>query len=74
MSKPVELIVPADVLQVTEADKSSLVPFVRVPMATNCCVAPEGIDAFTGVTAIEERPVTMPLPERLMTLGLPSAP
>jgi len=40
---------------------SKVVPAEEVPVATNCCVPPIGIEAVAGVTAIDEKFV-VPLP------------
>ncbi len=42
-----------DEFQTAEADRSWVVPSVKVPIAANCCVVPTGIDAAVGVTEIE---------------------
>jgi len=35
--------------------RSRLLPSVKVPIAVNCCVVPNGIDGVPGVTAMETR-------------------
>lgn len=35
---------------------------MKCPVAVNCCVAPVGIEAFAGLTVIEVRPVSFPVP------------
>ncbi len=44
-----------DELQVTVSVMFCVVPSENVPVAVNCCTVPRGMDAFTGVTAIETR-------------------
>ena len=46
---------------------------VNVPVAVNCRVDPSAIEGFTGVTAMEVRPVALPVPLRLTSIGLPKA-
>lgn len=46
-------------VQVTELVKSTVVPFWRVPIAVNCCVAPEEIDRVVGVTEIDDKLATV---------------
>lgn len=57
-------------LQVTEVVRSETVPFLKKPVATNCCVSPSGIEKFMGDTEMEASPETEPVPERLVTWGL----
>src|SRR5262245_6478922 len=47
---------------------------VNVPVATNCCDWPRGMDGFTGVTAIDVSPFALPVPLRPTRIGLPKAP
>jgi hypothetical protein len=54
-------------LQVSDVVRSEMVPFLKKPVAKNCCFSPSGIEGFTGVTEIELSPETEPLPERLVT-------
>lgn len=44
-----------DDAQVTELVKFTVVPSWRVPIAVNCCVAPEEIDALVGVMEMDVR-------------------
>ena len=39
--------------QVTEAVTSCVLKSLKVPVAVNCCVVPNGIDGFAGVTVID---------------------
>ncbi len=41
--------------QVTELVKFTVVPSWRVPIAVNCCVAPEEIDSLEGVMEMDVR-------------------
>lgn len=62
VAKPELSIVAAVVLedvQVTESVKSVVLPFCRMPIAVNCCVWPEEIDALVGVIEIDERFATV---------------
>lgn len=55
-ANPVILIAAAptlDELQTADADKSWVVPSVKVPTAVNCWVVPTGMEAVDGVTAID---------------------
>jgi hypothetical protein len=42
-------------LQVTVPVMFCVLPSENVPVAVNCCTVPRGMDAFTGVTAIETK-------------------
>jgi hypothetical protein len=42
-------------VHVTELVKSVVVPFWRIPIAVNCCVAPEEIDGLVGVIDMDAR-------------------
>jgi len=42
-------------LQATELVRSRISPFVKVPMALNCCVIPSGMAGLGGVTDKEAR-------------------
>jgi len=44
-----------DDAQVTELVKFTVVPSWRVPIAVNCCVAPEEIDPLVGVMEMDVR-------------------
>ena len=58
VNMPVLLIdasVVSEELHTTEVVRSCFVPFEYVPVAVNCCVAPEAMIGFAGVTAMEER-------------------
>src|SRR5206468_547495 len=57
-------------LQVAALVRSSAVPFLNVPVATNCCWSPITTVALLGVIAIVARPATDPLPRRSMVWGL----
>jgi hypothetical protein len=56
VASPPALIVAtpeADDAQVTELVRTVVLPFVYVPVATNCCEVPAAIEGLAGVTAIE---------------------
>jgi len=63
-----------DELQVTVFVMFCVVPSENVPVAVNCCTVPSGMDAFTGVTAIETKvalvTVKMALEEMLPELAV----
>jgi len=59
--------------QFTEVVRFVTVPFLKKPVATNCCVRPNGIEGFTGDSDFEARPETEPVPERLVAWGLVAA-
>lgn len=42
-------------VQVTELVRSTVVPFWRMPIAVNCCVAPEETDGLVGVIEIDDK-------------------
>src|SRR5829696_2472234 len=48
-------VVGADDDQATDPVMSSVVPFVYVPVATNCCEVPSAIEGDAGVTVTETR-------------------
>ena len=48
-----------DDVQVTEVVRSTVVPFWRVPIAVNCCVAAEEMDGLVGVIDIEDKFATV---------------
>jgi len=50
---PIGASVVSEELHATEVVRSCCVPFEYVPVAVNCCVAPEAMIGFSGVTAIE---------------------
>jgi hypothetical protein len=50
---PIGASVVSEELHATEVVRSCFVPFEYVPVAVNCCVAPEAMIGFAGVTAIE---------------------
>jgi hypothetical protein len=68
-------------LQVTVSVMFCVVPSENVPVAVNCCTVPSGMDAFTGVTAIETRvalvtvrmALELMLPEDAVIVELPAA-
>ena len=60
-------------LHTTEGVRFCVLPFWKWPVARNCCVLPEISEGFAGVTLIEVRPVSLPVPPRAITLGLPKA-
>jgi hypothetical protein len=77
LAKPVGLTAATpgmDELQATTLVRFSVLPFVKVPVAINCCLFPRGIEGLAGVTVIDFRPLTVPVPVKLTTLGLPKAP
>lgn len=61
-------------LQVTEFVKLAVLPFVNCPVAMNGCVFPTAIEGLAGVTVIDFSPLTLPVPVRFRTVGLPKAP
>src|SRR5712664_1363306 len=71
---PAELLIEAtagfEEFQVTEVVRSETVPFLKKPVAANCCLSPSGIEGFAGDTEMEDSPETEPVPERLVTWGL----
>jgi hypothetical protein len=71
---PVAAIVAAfgaEDAQVTPVDRVWLVPSLNVPVAVNCCVAPDAIDAPAGVTTIDCNVAAVPVPVRETVCGLP---
>src|SRR6266699_3355567 len=60
-------------LQVTEVVMFETVPFLKKPVAANCCLSPSGIEGLVGDTEMEASPETEPVPERLVTWGLVAA-
>lgn len=60
-----------DELHNTDVVRLAVLPPVNVPVATNCCVAPLTMEGLTGVTAIELKPVRVPVPVRDVVCGLP---
>ena len=74
---PVELLIVTmagfDELQITEVVRSETVPFLKKPVAANCCLSPKGIEGFVGDREIEASPETEPVPERLDAWGLVAA-
>jgi hypothetical protein len=72
VARPLTLIVAALLaLHVTALVKFSVVPLLKWPVAVNCCWVPSGMDGLAGVTVIAVKPLTLPVPVRLTTLGLP---
>ena len=63
--------VVADELQVTDAVRFCGLPLVKFPVATNGSDAPRRMEGFVGVTVIEVRPVTLPVPVSATVIGLP---
>ena len=57
--------------QVTEVVIFAVWPPGNIPVAVNCWVSPSGIEGFAGVTAIEVKPVSLPVPLRESVSGLP---
>ena len=77
VARPAALIlaVPVvDEVQVTDAVRFCVLPLLNLPLAVYCCVVPSGMLALAGVTVRVVRPVTLPVPLRGITLGLPNAP
>jgi len=74
---PAELLIAAtagfEELQVTEVVRFETVPFLKKPVAANCCLSPSGIEGLVGDTEMEASPETEPVPERLVTWGLVAA-
>lgn len=46
---------PEEELQVAETEMSEVEPSLKVPVATNCCVDPRGMEGLAGATAILTR-------------------
>jgi len=71
---PAELLIEATAgfkeFQVTEVVRFETVPFLKKPVAANCCMSPSGIEGFVGDREMEANPETEPVPERLVTWGL----
>jgi hypothetical protein len=63
----------ADELQVTDAVRFCGLPLLKFPVATNCCDEPREREGLAGVTVIEDRPVTLPVPVSATVRGLPEA-
>ena len=57
--RPAEVIAPADGGLMVQATPVLLFP---ATVAVNCCVSPEGIEGFAGVTEIEISPLALPAP------------
>jgi hypothetical protein len=57
-------------VQVTYLLMSWEVPFVKVPIAVNCCCVPDSIVELAGFTAIEDSPVRVPVPLSFAVWGL----
>ena len=66
--------VVSDELHITDAVRLAVRGPVNVPVAINCCVSPSEIELFVGVTLMETSPAALPVPVRLIELGLPKAP
>ena len=47
--------------QVAVALRSCVLPSLKVPVATNCCVVPKAIEGFAGLTAIDSRTAAVTL-------------
>jgi hypothetical protein len=63
LARPAAVIVAtpeADEPQTTQAVRFCVPPPLKRPVAVNCCVPPERIDGFAGVTAMEINPFTGP--------------
>jgi hypothetical protein len=60
-------------LQATKGVRSSVLLFLRLPVAINCNVFPTGTVGLAGVTVIEVRPVSLPVPLSGTRVGLPAA-
>lgn len=72
---PAEIVatVVLEELQVTKEFRFSVVPPLKWPVAVNCCVLPSAIEELDGVTVIDVRPVSAPVPLSATVLGLPNA-
>jgi hypothetical protein len=46
---------------------------MNCPVAANCSVLPAAIEGFAGVTVIEVRPLSVPVPLSATSVGLPKA-
>ena len=60
-------------LQLTKGVRFCVTLFLNVPVAVNCCVPPAATDGLEGVTLIEVSPVSLPVPESGICVGLPKA-
>src|SRR5882724_176335 len=73
VAKPIELlnvaILVEDAVHVTDRVMSWIVPLLNAPSATNCSTMPRGTEALDGLTEMDMRPTSEPLPERLITCG-----
>ena len=54
-------------LQTTELVRSETVPFLKRPVAANCCFNPNAMEAVDGATEMDASPEADPVPERLVT-------
>ena len=74
VAKPIELLnfatIVEDDVQVTDRVTSWVVPLLNPPSAMNCFVMPRGTEALDGMTEIDVRPTSEPLPARLIICGL----
>ena len=60
-------------LHATKGVRFSVLPFLKLPVAVNCRVFPTRSVGFAGVTVIDFRPVSLPVPLSETTVGLPAA-
>jgi hypothetical protein len=60
-------------LQATAEVKFLVPPPLKWPVAANCNVLPAAIEGSAGVTVIEVRPVSLPVPLSATRVGLPKA-
>jgi hypothetical protein len=58
-------------LQATAEVRFSVPPPLKWPVAVNCSVSPAAIEALAGVTVIEVKPVSLPVPLSVTRVGLP---
>jgi hypothetical protein len=50
-----EMVAPAEAVQITVEDTFCVVPLVKVPVAVNCCESPFATETLAGVTATDTR-------------------
>jgi hypothetical protein len=57
-------------VQITKFVMSCVLPSVKVPVAVSCCWDPIAIEGLAGVILIVDKPVRVPVPDKLLTCGL----
>lgn len=60
-------------LHVTKGVRTCVLPLVRWPVATNCCVFPAETEVCAGVTLMELSSGSLPVPLSATRIGLPNA-